>query len=73
MKAAFFDVDETLLCIATGTSWIKYLRRMGEIGMFDLMRAAYQGFLYRQALKSIDAILDPIVSKLQGESDQDMI
>ena len=73
VKAAFFDVDETLLRIDTGTSWIKYLRRRGEISMLDLMRAAYQGFLYRQALKSIDAIVDPAVSKLQDESEQDMI
>ena len=32
-RAAFFDMDLTLLRVNSGSRWVKYLRKRGEIGL----------------------------------------
>ena len=39
--AAFFDMDHTVLRSDTGTSWMRFLRRRGELSRAGLARALW--------------------------------
>ncbi len=72
-RAAFFDLDRTVLRIDTGTSWMKYLHRRGEISNFELARVFYWGLLYRTALLDMEALAARLVADMAGDHEAELI
>lgn len=71
--AAFFDMDRTVLTVNTGTLWMRYLRRRGEISRWQLLRAAGWAMQYRLALLDMDTLSRRLIADLAGQSEADMI
>ena len=57
--AAFFDMDDTVLRIDTGTSWMRFLYRRGELGRLGLARAVWWSALYKLAVLDLESPGDP--------------
>lgn len=72
-RAAFFDMDRTVLLIDTGMSWMRFLRRRGEISAFAMARAVYWSLLYKVALLDLESLADRLVADLEGQPERDMI
>lgn len=72
-RAAFFDMDKTVLLIDSAMSWMKFLRRRGEASSFELARAVYWSLLYKLALLDMDALAERLVADLKGQSERDML
>jgi HAD superfamily hydrolase (TIGR01490 family) len=70
--AAFFDVDHTVLRVNSGTLWMKYLRRRGEIGRLELARAGVWALLYKLAVLDMDTLARRLVADLEGQSVDEM-
>jgi HAD superfamily hydrolase (TIGR01490 family) len=73
MRAAFFDMDRTVLRIDTGMSWMQFLHRRGELGRLELLRAAYWSALYKLALLDMEAVAARLVADLRGDLETAMI
>jgi len=71
--AAFFDMDNTLLRIETGMSWVRFLRRRGELPTRMLARAIYWSTLYKLAVLDMDAVFTRLALGLRGNPEADMI
>ena len=72
-RAAFFDMDNTLLRIETGMSWVRFLYRRGELSKRTVAKALYWQTLYRLALLDMDAVFTRLVEDLRGDSEAEMI
>ena len=71
--AAFFDMDRTLLRIDSGMSWMRFLRRRGELSAFGMARAVYWSVLYKLAILDIEALATRLTADIQGDSVDEMI
>ncbi|HEY6179737.1 MAG TPA: HAD family hydrolase [Kofleriaceae bacterium] len=71
--AAFFDMDNTLLRVDSGMSWVRFLYRRGELPPRMVAKALYWQTLYRLALLDMDAVFTRLVEDLRGDSEADMI
>ena len=71
--AAFFDMDNTLLRVETGMSWVKFLRRRGELPAKMLAKAIYWSTLYKLAVLDMDAVFERLALDLRGDSEAEMI
>jgi HAD superfamily hydrolase (TIGR01490 family) len=72
MGLAFFDMDRTVLRIDTGMSWMRFLRRRGEISRADMARAAGWSLLYKAALLDLRALAERLCADLAGDLERDM-
>jgi HAD superfamily hydrolase (TIGR01490 family) len=72
-SAAFFDMDNTLLRIETGMSWVRFLRSRGELPLSELAKAVYWSTLYKLAVLDMDAVFTKLIADLEGDSEHDMI
>ena len=70
--AAFFDMDKTLLRCNTGSLWVRYLRRRGEIGRLEMLRAFGWIVQYRFALLDFDGVTTRVVAGMAGDSEQEL-
>ena len=70
--AAFFDVDRTVLRVNSGTLWMKYLRKRGEIGRLELARAGVWALLYKLAVLDMDTVARRLVADLKGQRVDEM-
>jgi HAD superfamily hydrolase (TIGR01490 family) len=73
VRAAFFDMDNTLLRVETGMSWVRFLRGRGELSARMLVKAIYWQALYRLAVLDIDTVFRKLVEELRGDSEAEMI
>lgn len=71
--AAFFDMDRTVLRVNTGTLWMKFLRRRGEITRWQFLRAAGWAMQYKMAVLDMDGLARRLVADLEGDLEQEMI
>ena len=71
--AAFFDMDDTVLRIDTGTSWMRFLYRRGELGRLGLARAVWWSALYKLAVLDLEALATRLTATLEGQAEADMI
>src|ERR1044071_7261973 len=71
--AAFFDMDNTLLRVDSGMSWVRFLYRRGELPPRMVAKALYWQTLYRLALLDMDAVFTKLVEDLRGDSEAEMI
>lgn len=65
--AAFFDIDCTVLEINSGTSWIRYLRRTGKMGLFELARAVGWTVQYKFGWLDFEAMARKVLSGYVGK------
>lgn len=72
-QAAFFDLDRTVLRIDTGTSWMRYLYRRGEISTLAMARVLYWSLLYRGAVLDMEAVARRLVADLAGDREAELV
>ncbi|MCX5741644.1 MAG: HAD-IB family hydrolase [Proteobacteria bacterium] len=73
MRAAFFDMDHTLLRIDTGTSWTKFLYARGELSPTMVAKVAYWSVLYKLAVLDMEALFTNLTRDLAGDPEVEMI
>ena len=71
--AAFFDMDHTVLRKDTGMSWMRFLRRRGELSGPALARAVWWSLLYKAAVLDLEALATRLTAGLEGEDEAEMI
>ncbi|MEM9494287.1 MAG: HAD family hydrolase [Myxococcota bacterium] len=71
--AAFFDMDHTVLRISTGSSWMRFLYRRGELSTFGLLQATYWSVLYKAAVLDMDSLARRLVADMAGDAEADLI
>ena len=71
--AAFFDMDKTVLRVNSGTRWIQFLRRRGEITRVQLVRAFGWAMQYKLAVLDMETLSRRLVADLEGDSEAEMI
>ncbi len=71
--AAFFDMDNTLLRIETGMSWVKFLRSRGELSSKMFAKAIYWSAMYKLAVLDMDAVFTKLIEDLEGDPESDML
>jgi HAD superfamily hydrolase (TIGR01490 family) len=71
--AAFFDMDNTVLRIDTGMSWMRFLRRRGELSALGMGRAIWWSVLYKAAVLDLETLAERLVADLEGDLEHDMI
>ena len=72
-RAAFFDLDRTVLRIDTGTSWMRFLYGRGEISTLEMARVLYWNVLYRTAVLDMEAVARRLVADLAGDREAELI
>lgn len=72
-RAAFFDMDLTVLRVDSGINWMRYLRARGELSRFEMARAVYWSLLYKLALLDMDTLADRMVAKLGGTLESELV
>jgi HAD superfamily hydrolase (TIGR01490 family) len=73
MRVAFFDMDRTLLTVNSGTLWVRFLRRRGEIGRWQYLRALGWAVQYKLSVLDMDAIAERLAADLEGDAEEDMV
>lgn len=72
-NAAFFDMDNTVLSIDTGTSWMRFLYARGELPRLEMARTLWWSALYKLALLDLETLAARLVADLQGQAEAEMI
>ncbi|HND12096.1 MAG TPA: HAD family hydrolase [Pseudomonadota bacterium] len=70
-RAAFFDMDLTLLRVNSGSRWVKYLRKRGEIGLPMLIRSGIWLLQYRLSLLDMESVAAMLAADMAGDSEAD--
>lgn len=73
VRAAFFDMDRTLLRVDTAMSWTKFLYKRGELPPRMLAKAIYWSTLYKLAVLDMEAVFTKLCLDLRGDSEAEMI
>ncbi len=73
MRVAFFDMDRTILSENSGTSWLRFQYKRGELSAAYMARAAYWQVLYRLAVLDMETLADRLVADLKGDLESEMI
>ncbi|HVK84744.1 MAG TPA: HAD family hydrolase [Kofleriaceae bacterium] len=73
VRAAFFDMDNTLLRVDTGMSWTKFLYKRGELPPKMVAKAVYWSTLYKLAVLDMEAVFTRLCLDLRGDSEAEMI
>ncbi|HET6583505.1 MAG TPA: HAD family hydrolase [Nannocystaceae bacterium] len=64
--AAFFDIDHTVLEINSGSKWISYLWKSGQMSTFMLMRSLTWLVEYRFGLLDFEAMAKRVLASYKG-------
>lgn len=72
-RAALFDMDNTLLRIETGMSWVRFLRSRGELPAATFAKAIYWSALYKLAVLDMDAVFTKLIEDLEGDPESEML
>lgn len=72
-RAAFFDMDRTILSENSGTSWLRFRFRRGELSAAYMLRAAYWQVLYRAAVLDMESLAGRLVADIEGDLESDML
>lgn len=65
-RAAFFDLDLTLIDVNSGLLWAKHERRLGNISASQLARAVFWHGMYRLALIDMEVAFDRAMAHYRG-------
>jgi HAD superfamily hydrolase (TIGR01490 family) len=72
-RAAFFDLDHTVLRIDTAMSWARFLRERGEVTAFKMARVVYWSMLYKAALLNMESLAARVVADMEGQPESEML
>jgi HAD superfamily hydrolase (TIGR01490 family) len=72
-RAAFFDMDRTVLSVETGPSWARFLYNRGELSVGLMAKVAYWTLLHRFALLDVDDVFARTIWLLRGNSEAEMV
>jgi HAD superfamily hydrolase (TIGR01490 family) len=72
-RAAFFDLDKTVLRIDTGMSWMRFLHRRGEVTTGYLAQAIWWSALYKMALLDMEALATRLTATMEGQLESELI
>ena len=72
-RAAFFDMDRTVLRVDSGTSWIRFLYDRGEVDRLFLFRALYWSALYKVALLDLESLATKLVADMAGQAEAELV
>jgi HAD superfamily hydrolase (TIGR01490 family) len=73
VRAAFFDMDNTLLSVDTAMSWTRFLYRRGELAPSMVAKAIYWSTLYKLAVLDMEGVFTKLCLDLRGDSEAEMI
>jgi HAD superfamily hydrolase (TIGR01490 family) len=73
MAGAFFDVDYTVLSSNSATLFVKYLRKQGEVGAWELLSTLYWVARYKLNLVDFEYLALRETQKLAGRPEREMI
>lgn len=73
IRAAFFDMDNTVLRVESGMSWVRFLYGRGELSPKMVAKAIYWQALYKLALLDMDAVFTKLTEGLRGDLEADML
>ncbi len=73
MSVAFFDMDRTLLTVNSGTLWVRFLRRRGEITRWQLARALGWAVQYHLSILDMHTLSRRLVAGIAGDPEEEMI
>jgi HAD superfamily hydrolase (TIGR01490 family) len=71
--AAFFDMDRTLLRCNTGTRWIQYQYRIGELSSWRALRGAVWMARYKLAMIDLEAVAAIAAADVRGSVEREVI
>jgi HAD superfamily hydrolase (TIGR01490 family) len=72
MTAAFFDMDRTLLRCNSGTKYIRWLRRRGELSRYRQLRALGWMAQYKLAILDMEAVTAKVIAEMKGGDEAQM-
>ncbi len=70
--AAFFDMDKTLLRCNSGAVWARYLRRRGEISLYEMVRAFAWILQYKFALLDFESVTRRLAADMKGQPEVEL-
>jgi HAD superfamily hydrolase (TIGR01490 family) len=73
ITAAFFDMDRTLLHCNSGTEWVRFLRRRGEITRWKALRAMGWIAQYKLAILDMESVTAKVMAEMAGEAERDVV
>ena len=73
LRAAFFDMDNTLLSVDSGMSYTRFRYRRGELTPSMVARALYWSTLYKLAVLDMESVFTRLCLHLRGDSEAEMI
>jgi HAD superfamily hydrolase (TIGR01490 family) len=65
-RAAFFDLDRTLVRVNTGPLYVRWRMRQGHLGMTDLLRASWWTLQYTFGVIDADAVSRAAAATIAG-------
>jgi HAD superfamily hydrolase (TIGR01490 family) len=71
--AAFFDMDRTLIRVNTGTEWVKWMRKRGEMTRLKMLQALGWLAQYKLSILDMEAVFEKGIAEMAGELEQPMI
>lgn len=71
-RAAFFDLDGTLLSVNSAALWLRRERRLGRLRKRDLALAALYLTAYKFSLIDMERAIGEAVSTLRGQSEAEL-
>ncbi len=72
-RAAFFDMDRTILSENSGNLYIRYLRQKGKLSRWMNLRGYLWYFQYRLRISDLETIIKKTFTLVKGDREQDMI
>jgi HAD superfamily hydrolase (TIGR01490 family) len=70
--AAFFDMDRTLLRVNTGTLYIRWLRKRGEISLVRMAQALGWIAQYKLSVLDMESVITRVMAEYAGQSEAEM-
>jgi HAD superfamily hydrolase (TIGR01490 family) len=71
--AAFFDMDRTLLHCNTGTLWILWLRRHGELSLYRMARALAWIAQYKLSVLDMESVAERVIAGMAGQEERELV
>jgi HAD superfamily hydrolase (TIGR01490 family) len=69
-RAAFFDLDGTLLTVNSAASWVRRERRLGRVGKRQIARALLLFAAYRLSVLDIESAMAEALSTVKGVDEE---
>ena len=70
--AAFFDMDRTLLRCNSGSMYISWLRKRGEISRYRQLRALGWLVRYKLAILDMESVTARVIAEMKGDDEGEM-